>query len=440
LPGQAKTEPDLLDTNMRITYFANAMIMLEGKQSRVLCDPWVTFDRQSSSGLFTFPELRMSREEVAALAPHFIYISHTHADHFDPTTLALFPSSTPILIAKYAHNFTERNVRALGFTDVRVVDPINGQALNGEDWCWIEPNAVYPEVDSLLVVRIDGRLAANLNDNPFDQRQCEGLARRFGQMDLACVPFSFQGPYPAFYENLSEQERATEAEKKKLHNFETMTRFAETLKARRFFPFAAGALYAGAKARLFPYYGVGTCSEAIAYAQHRVKIESLLLSQRCSYNFASGEYNGTYRETTYTDQLEYIEAVAGTPSIFDAGGRFWVAPSERIDLTKLLQRARQRQIAWQKRRQYVSDSAFFLDVGETSLYRLNFADETVTRVIETEIRDPVYEIFRIPYSLLIGSLTGHYNWSNIKTQHISFYRKPNVFNPDLHILMSYLQL
>ena len=425
---------------MRITYFANAMIMLEGKQSRVLCDPWVTFNRQSSSGLFTFPELRMTPEQVAELAPHFIYISHTHADHFDPTTLALFPASTPILIAKYTHNFTERNVRALGFTDVRIVDGVTGQALNGDDWCWIEPNSVYPEVDSLLVVRIDGKTAANLNDNPYDQAQCESLARRFGQMDLACVPFSFQGPYPAFYENLNPHERAAEAEKKKLHNYETMTRFAETLGAKRFFPFAAGALYAGAKARLFPYYGVGSCGEAVAYAQKRVKIEPLLLSQRCSYDLSTGEYSGTYRETTYTDQLEYIEAVANTPSIFDQGGRFWVAKSERIDLTKLLQRARQRQMIWQQRRKYISDSAFFLDVGEPGLYRFHFGDDTVTRVRETEIKDPVYEIFRIPYSLLIGVLTGHYNWSNIKTQHVSFFRRPNIFNPDLHVLMSYLQV
>lgn len=119
---------------------------------------------------------------------------------------------------------------------------------------------------------------------------------------------------------------------------------------------------------------------------------------------------------------------------------FWIAESEKIDLTKLLQRARQRQAVWQAKRNYSSTGAYFLDTGQRHLYRFQFANSDVTRVLETEISDPEYEIFRIPYPLLIGTLTGHYNWSNIKTQYVSFYRKPNVFNPDLHILMSYLQL
>lgn len=425
---------------MRVTYFGNAMILLESQQSSILCDPWVTFDRQSNSGLYTFPELNMSRDQVAALAPDFIYISHTHADHFDATTLKLFPSSTPVLVANYAHNFTERNVRALGFTDVRVVDGEKGQPLNGSDWCWAELNGIYPEVDSLLIARLDGMTVLNLNDNPYDRDQCERLAMRFAPIDLACVPFCFQGPYPAFYENLTLEERATEAEKKKLRNYEVMTQFAETLKPKRLFPFAAGALYGGARARLFPYYGVGTCSEAVNYAQRRVRVEPLLLSQCCSFDFLTGEYSGIYREIEYTDQLEYIEALANTHSPFDEGGRFWIAESERIDLTRLLERARQRQSMWQKKRGYSTNGVFFLDIGQPALYRFCLADDAVSRIRETEITDEIYEIFRLPYSLLIGVLTGHYNWSNIKTQYVSFFRKPNLFNPELHILMSYLQL
>jgi len=425
---------------MRITYFGNSMMLLESKASRVLSDPWVTFDRNSDSGLYTFPELIMSREDVAALAPDFIYISHTHADHFDEETLKLFSISTPILIASYAHNFTERNVKRLGFIDVRVVDSQNGQALNGDDWCWIEPNAVYPEVDSLFVGRLDGQIVVNLNDNAFDRQQCENLSARFLPIHLVCVPFSFQGPYPAFYENLTTIERAAAAEQKKLRNYEITTQFAEVLKPKWLFPFAAGAIYGGARARLFPYYGVGTGADAVDYAKARVDFKPLLLSQSCSYDFEAEIYSGVRQEPLYTEHLDYIEAIARKRNIFEEGGAFWIAEKERIDLTRLLQRARQRQLVWQKRRNYVSSSAFYIDVGEPNLYRFNLADDSVTRVVEGDILDDVFEIFRLPYGLLIGLLTGHYNWSNVKTQYMSFFRKPNVFNPDLHVLMSYLQL
>jgi hypothetical protein len=87
-----------------------------------------------------------------------------------------------------------------------------------------------------------------------------------------------------------------------------------------------------------------------------------------------------------------------------------------------------------------SEATYFIDAGEAKLYRLSLKDAQVTRVAEKDIEDPAYEIFRVPYSLLIGLLTGHYNWSNVKTQHVWFYRKPNVFDAELHVLMSYLQV
>ena len=68
------------------------------------------------------------------------------------------------------------------------------------------------------------------------------------------------------------------------------------------------------------------------------------------------------------------------------------------------------------------------------------ADNSVEKIEENKIADLSYEIFRMPYSLLIGFLTRHYNYSNLKTQFVNFYRKPDIFNPDLHILMSHLHL
>jgi hypothetical protein len=156
---------------MRITYYVNAMILLEGRRSRVLCDPWVTFDHRSTSGLYNFPPVHATRDEIAAIKPDFIYLTHTHADHFDPPTLALFPRTTPALVSWFEHNFTERAIRKLGFQDVRVADREKGLALNGDDHCWLEPSAVYPQVDSVGVFRLDGQVVVNANDVVFHQGQ-----------------------------------------------------------------------------------------------------------------------------------------------------------------------------------------------------------------------------------------------------------------------------
>ena len=89
---------------------------------------------------------------------------------------------------------------------------------------------------------------------------------------------------------------------------------------------------------------------------------------------------------------------------------------------------------------FVSKKSIFIDVGHENLYRMNLDTDEVDEVEAVKITDNDYEIFRCSYSLLIGMLTGHFNYSNVKTPLMSFYRKPDVFDPNVHILMSYLQL
>ena len=89
---------------------------------------------------------------------------------------------------------------------------------------------------------------------------------------------------------------------------------------------------------------------------------------------------------------------------------------------------------------FVSNKAFYIDVGHDHLYRLDLKNEDVSMVKEKDIIDDSYEIFRCSYSLFIGLLTGHFNYSNVKTGLMTFYRKPDIFDPKIHTLMSYLQL
>jgi hypothetical protein len=425
---------------MKLTYFVNAMILMEGRSSKVLCDPWITFDDKSSSGLFNFPRSKMTRADIAALKPDYIYITHTHADHFDPETLSLFSKDTPVIVAPFENNFTARNVRKIGFHDVRIAHPTDGLALNGNDHCWIEVSATYPEVDSLGVFRIDDQFILNANDNPFDEAQCASIAARFGRIDLCCVPFGFQGPYPAFYENLATAEKAHEANERKLANYRQLSGYVRTIRPRRLFAFAGGAIYGGSKARLHPYYGVGTAEEAVQAAQKEFSFEPVFLSEGCGYELETGKISGNVRHITYADDEAYINKIAEAPGPFDLGGQFYVDPSQCIDLSSLLEKAREKQISWARHTGRKPELVYFLDLNQGPLYRLCFDEPGVKRVKESDITDPAYEIFRLPYPLMIGLLTGHYNWSNVKTQFVSFYRHPNRFDRDLHVLMSYLQL
>ena len=426
---------------MKITYFVNTMFLLTGKHTKVLCDPWVTSDNKSTSGLYNYPKLNSTKNDVLNLNPDFIYISHTHADHFDPNTLSVFDKDIPILVSWYQHNFTEKAVKKLGFRDVRVSGKDKPIKLNGDDTCWIEPSAIYSAVDSLAVFNIDGLNILNANDCGYDYNQCRGFKTRFSQIDALCIPSGMQGPYPAFYENLSIEEKKQEANKKKIKNFSTILEYIKVLKPEYLFPFTGGAVYGGKKALLMQYTGVGTAIEVVDFLHNKnVKIEPILLSENCSFDFDNKKVTGKFIDHSYDNSLEYFKEISLLQCPFDEGGVFWIAKSEQIDLSTLLFNARAKQITWHKRLNIESTSVFLIDVGQDDLYRLTLENDSVSKIKENDIKDDEFEIFRIPYSLLIAFLTRHYNYSNLKTQFVDFYRKPNIFNPELHLLMSHLHL
>lgn len=425
---------------MKVTYFVNTMVLLEGRSTRVLCDPWVTFDNVSVSDFYNFPEPRLTRDDVAAIRPDYIYLTHSHPDHFDAVTLALFDKRTPIVIARFANPFFEKAISRLGLSDIRTADPDYGLPLNGGDHCWISPSDVYPDVDSIAVLEIDGLTVLNANDNPFHLAQCRRLHERFGPVDVALLPFAAHGPYPMFYDNLSDDEKERKASVRETRSYEAFTHYISTLGARNVIPFAAGLVAGGSKALRYKYSGIGTRRKAVAYAQRSAEFNAILLSEGCCFDVALQQQEGAYVEVTHANQHAYLERIAKKPTRFDAGGRFHVAPSEQIDLSPYLAIAREKQRKWQEIKNTTSDAAYFLDCGQDQLYRLCLADAAVTRVREAEIADSKYEIFRMPYGLLLGLLTRHYNWSNVKTQYITYYRQPDMFDPQLHLMMSFLHI
>jgi L-ascorbate metabolism protein UlaG (beta-lactamase superfamily) len=417
------------------------MFLLEGANTKVLCDPWITTGNKSRSGLFNYPKLKTKREDLPKLKPDYIYITHTHADHFDPDTLDVFDRNIPILVSWYKNNFTEKVVKKLGFSDVRVAEKNKFIALNAKDKCWIEPSAKYSAVDSLAVFQIDGLNIFNANDCGFDHHQCTSLKKKFKNIDAACIPAGMQGPYPAFYHNLTLEEKKIQSDKKKINNFRTVYNYLSVLKPKYFMALTGGAVYGGKKALLMQYTGVGTAKEVCSYLEDKqFNVQTILLSEKCSYDFNENKVQGKFIDHNYENSKSYFKEISKMKSPFDKGGIFYIDQTEQMDLSALLFNARKKQLEWQDRLNIDSDSVFFIDIGQDYIYRMCLADNSVEKINENQIIDDAYEIFRMPYSLLIGFLTRHYNYSNLKTQFIDFYRKPDEFNPDLHILMSHLHL
>ncbi len=442
---------------MKIKYFTNSMVLISGKKLSILFDPWITFNRKSNNNLYNFPETKFTKEEISSIKPDYIYITHTHADHFDKTTLELFNKKTPVICASYINNFTERNLRSLGFQNVFVCEPDKPFKFNEHDHCYLYKAEINPEIDSLGIFKVDNITMLNANDVVYSKNQMDEIGKKF-EIDFAMIPYAYQGPYPAFYENLTIEEKTIKANEKKLKNYNQMLNFIKSFKPKKVFPFAAGCVYGGSKALQYQFYGVGTAKEAVDYCKNKGEnFQEILLGSNSEYDFETNNLSEKFQSIGHADQKDYLQDISNHKSIFDEEfldekyeqyfphtevmpELFLISKSYQVNLTRLLKKARFNQIKWQKKMNIISDKAFFIDVGHEHLYRMNLKDDTVVMVKEKEIKDENYEIFRCSYSLFIGLLTGHFNYSNVKTGLMSFYRKPDIFDPKIHTLMSYLQV
>ena len=191
---------------MKIKYISNASIFLEGKNTKVLFDPWITFDNYSDSNYYNFPENKYSKKEISNLNPDFIYISHSHPDHFDEITLNLFNKNTPIIIANFANPYLKRNLNEIGFNNI-LISKDNKVKMNKNDYCYLEPADTTPELDSISFFQIDNYKILNLNDNISNFEQSERIAKKFGSIDLAFLPYCGFGAYPMSYDSLNKKQK-----------------------------------------------------------------------------------------------------------------------------------------------------------------------------------------------------------------------------------------
>ncbi len=83
----------------------------------------------------------------------------------------------------------------------------------------------------------------------------------------------------------------------------------------------------------------------------------------------------------------------------------------------------------------------FLDVGLPYCYHLNLAhDEVLKKSLEEAYQTKPMILYSLPYSLMIGILTRHFNFNNVSTPYLTFYRDPNKFDADQFKIMSHFHL
>ncbi|HVV48466.1 MAG TPA: MBL fold metallo-hydrolase, partial [Polyangia bacterium] len=101
-----------------VTSLGHAGLDIRLGAARVVCDPWLSPRGAYLAGWHPFP----ANDHLAAADLHdapALFISSARPDHLDAETLAAFPKTVRVIVAKLASPALAARLAELGFTDVR---------------------------------------------------------------------------------------------------------------------------------------------------------------------------------------------------------------------------------------------------------------------------------------------------------------------------------
>lgn len=186
---------------MRATSIGHAGILVQTRQANIVCDPW--FLPAFLGSWFVFPRNDQLSPDLMAVieSPHYLYISHQHADHLDEPWLAThIDKTTKVLLPDFATRELERRLSKLGFTNF--VHTENGKELDLDDGLTIAIHvesaiADGPGGDSAIVISDGESRLVNQNDCRTGEL---GALTMHGPVDMHWLQFSGAIWYPMVYD------------------------------------------------------------------------------------------------------------------------------------------------------------------------------------------------------------------------------------------------
>ena len=222
---------------MQVTMLGHAALLCETEDARILMDPWLVGPANFRSW-WHLPDVDLDPAKLPEI--DYIYISHSHSDHFHVPTLEGFHQRPTVLIPRLYHNRLVSRLRDLGYTRIKELSHGKQAQLRGSTTaCCLQMGN-----DSLLAVSDSSASMLNANDclQSNDPRTTLPLLRRLGeeyQFDIAFLAFGTAGPYPKCYrfEDPAEGLSPWIKERAMLNNF---VQSALTAGAKAVVPFAGG--------------------------------------------------------------------------------------------------------------------------------------------------------------------------------------------------------
>ncbi|MGG4499058.1 MBL fold metallo-hydrolase [Brevibacillus reuszeri] len=448
---------------MKVTYIQSACVIVENRNVKVLCDPWLT-DGAYYGSWYHYPPLKYAPEDFNDV--DYIYLSHVHQDHTDVGTLKRISKDIPIIIHDYADRFFFNQIKGLGFK--QVIELANQQEYEldkdfkievlASDNCDPEACKKYfgcniygddnrtKQVDTLAVFSSENKVIVNSNDCNYDMARgtCRYIKEKYKEIDMILVGYIGAGPYPQCFENYNLDEKIDRCEAKKSQYLLHAVNFIKHLSPRYYMPFAGQYTLGGKLSELNFLRGDPELEEVPDIfnrlaLKHQYKSEIILLNSGDFFCLNSRSKPNTYVPPCPIEREKYIQNVLSSKKYDYEKPGYFIEESNREDLIPLLLVAQKRMLRYQdKWEEYRSDWKFYLDTGQEYLYCVPFNGNLVSSIPVGSEVEPYIKI-SLDYSLLKMILDRKAHWSNAQIgSHLKYYRSPDMFDRRIHHLLSYL--
>jgi UDP-MurNAc hydroxylase len=419
---------------IRVNMIYSACITIETPDCKILCDPWFT------DGIFDGAWYLYSKDPDAFSAIgdcNYIYISHIHADHYDPIFLRKYFKKfgeKTLIIGDFKSNYLEKSIKSDGFKYQVNTEPLKlGQTVI----------SIYPhetgsqsDIDSACLVEYfcENKVhrVLNINDCIFDPVFLSKFSE-FGQLDILLLSYTGAGPYPQTYFELNDPELLVAAKSKKDQFIEQYLKIAEMVPSKVRIPFAGQYLLGGNLSQLNFYRGVSDL-----YEIGQIDSSAVVLNDyEGSIDTVSFRATGTKQSPTSVQAIEQrIEDIKHQPMVYEAIPEWMISNKVLVSLlSSAVMRAR--------RKSECNQDYFFcfrLPEGNSAIINARKDSEAPLVITYDEFDSymPRSEVV-IDYRYLFGLLTGVFHWNNAESgSHLQVRRIPNIFSRDVQNFLNFL--
>jgi UDP-MurNAc hydroxylase len=404
-----------------VRHLGHAGFLVEHAGLRILIDPW--FHPAFLDAWFPYPDNRRLLPEVVAGRHDYLYVSHTHEDHFDERLLARLSRDVTVLVPRYRTGSVARRLAALGFTRQVRLAHREEHRLGPDATATMLLDTSHKE-DSGLLLDLGGFRFLDLNDcNP-------PLSDLPTGVDLLAAQYSGAMWYPNAYDYPPAQMAAkTAAVRADL--MDSLARKVHLTGARTYLPSAGPACFLDPeldrfndRARtIFPHWEDVAADFAVACpgtAVVRTAPGDLAddPAPPGRWHTDPAGYLADYRERRRDEWQAYHHGEIAEPTAEEVGAHF-----------DRLQRLNRPLLADYR-------AGLALEAGGAA-WRIALGDLATRIALEDAPVDPAYTI-RVPPRALRAVLDGRAGWEEaLLSMRLALHRDPDVFDATLLSLLRY---